>query len=205
MGDIENVYLYGSHARGDASPDSDINVLVISNSDIPYKRMPGLNIEILSSDELKGYSKENPIDYYSIAGEAISLKAEESCARLAEPVLDAVNIDRFCAEARKGLKITERLLAEGDHAAAVYSLMLRLRGLYLIEKKPERYSHTGFEDYLSGKGILRDDFARFQDLYRTKRDDRCTNTAATPEEVAALKGLTEKILTEVEGIYLRRM
>jgi predicted nucleotidyltransferase len=37
LGDqLEAVYLYGSHARGDAQPDSDIDILVILSEDFDY-------------------------------------------------------------------------------------------------------------------------------------------------------------------------
>ena len=37
LGDqLEAVYLYGSHARGDARPDSDIDVLVVLNGEFDY-------------------------------------------------------------------------------------------------------------------------------------------------------------------------
>ena len=40
LGDrIEAVYLYGSRARGEARPDSDIDVLVVIRGDFDYKNM----------------------------------------------------------------------------------------------------------------------------------------------------------------------
>jgi predicted nucleotidyltransferase len=40
LGDqLEAVYLYGSHARGEARPDSDIDVLVVLNGEFDYFNM----------------------------------------------------------------------------------------------------------------------------------------------------------------------
>jgi len=40
LGDqLEAVYLYGSHARGDAQPDSDIDVLVVLKGEFDYFNM----------------------------------------------------------------------------------------------------------------------------------------------------------------------
>ena len=39
----DKIVLFGSHARGDASPDSDLDLLIIAPSDLPrHKRTPPL-------------------------------------------------------------------------------------------------------------------------------------------------------------------
>lgn len=41
VGDPIKIVLFGSHARGEAHPDSDIDILIIEESDLPrYKRAP---------------------------------------------------------------------------------------------------------------------------------------------------------------------
>ena len=68
MGDrLEAVYLYGSQARGDTRPDSDIDVLVVIRGDFDYFDLiekTGLLVSILSLDNdtviaLAFVSKEN--------------------------------------------------------------------------------------------------------------------------------------------------
>jgi predicted nucleotidyltransferase len=45
-GQLSGVYLYGSHARGDARPDSDIDVLVVLEGDFDYSQMLELTSDL---------------------------------------------------------------------------------------------------------------------------------------------------------------
>jgi len=74
INDIHELYLYGSYARGDACPESDINAFVIAERDIPYHEKPGLNAEIVLREKLSEYAETSPIEFYSMTGEAVALK-----------------------------------------------------------------------------------------------------------------------------------
>jgi len=196
MEDVKGVYLYGSHARREASPDSDINVFVVSKKRISYQKKPGLNVEILSEDEVDSFASASPVEYYCMVREAVPLVEDHGLLeRLRDFVLEEGHVKKFLEDAERSIDLSERLAAEGDHAAAIYSLILRLRGLYVI--KTGGYTHKGFEGYLAEKGLDRKEYKRFYDVYRMKRDDAPVRVQVAPSDVNILQDVTKKVLEEV--------
>ncbi len=201
MDDIIGIYLHGSHARGDACSDSDINVLVVAKKDIPYERKPDINAEIVPLDALSVYASAWPLDYYCMINEAVALADKGCLEKLRDYSLDHDLIKKFCEDVRRSLVLLDHLMSDGDCAAAVYSLMYRLRGLYLVHARVRRYTHKGFEEYLCRRGVSQDDFKRLYGVYRAKRDDKAIAVPPMPQDVETLRRITEKLLKEVKSIY----
>lgn len=198
---ILGIYLHGSHARGDFCPDSDINVFVIADRGIPYQRKPGLNAEIVLLGDLEKYAESCPVDYYLMANEAVALKDAGIFEMISKYVLNDARIKKFCGDVELSMKLSERLASEGDYAAAVYSLIYRLRGLYVVQSRASKCSHKGFEEFLRGRGISEDDYRRLYGVYRAERDDRAVSYYPSAEDVERLSRIAEKTLKEVRSIY----
>ncbi len=50
---LEAVYLYGSHARGDARPDSDIDVLIVLKDDFDYGEVLSRTLDLTAGLSLE--------------------------------------------------------------------------------------------------------------------------------------------------------
>jgi len=201
MDNILGVYLHGSHARGDPAPDSDINVLVVCEKDINYQRKPGLNAEIVLLENLSGYANDSPIDYYCFINEALPLADNGLLEKMREYTLCEDKIKKVCCDADRSLKMLDNLVTEGDYAAAVYSLIYRLRSLYVVHAHIRRYTHKGFSVFLAGRGIKNEDFMRLYKIYCYKRDDKTVMNQPTMDDVDMLRSTSEKIIKEIRCIY----
>ena len=66
--------------------------------------------------------------------------------------LDDKKIKKFCGDVRISLKMLDNLVSEGDYSAAVYSLMYRLRGLYVVHARVRKYTHKAREALEKARG-----------------------------------------------------
>lgn len=199
--DILGIYLHGSHARGDSRPDSDINVLVVCKKEIYYPRKPGLNAELVLLEDLEGYASDSPADYFSLVNEAVPLVDAGLLEKMRDYSLDEEKINKVCTDAGLSLRMLCNLTSEGDYAAAIYSLMYRLRGLYIVHARVRKYTHRGFEEFLCSAGLTDKDFRRMYDTYRAKRDDASPSIAPANADIELLRKITEKVLKEVKSTH----
>jgi hypothetical protein len=201
MDDILGIYLHGSHARGDACAGSDINVFVVVEKDIPYQKKPGLNAEIVHADALSSYASASPVDYYCMINEAVPLFDMGQLEKMRDYSLDCEKIRKFCKDVERSLRLLDRLMSDGDCADAVYALVCRLRGLYVVHARVRKYAHKGFEEFLRQKGLSGDAFRSLYGVYRAKRDDAVIAYSPLPQDVEMLRRITEKLLKEVKSIH----
>lgn len=203
MDDIFGIYLHGSHARGDACSGSDINVFVVVEKDIPYQRKSGLNAEIVRLDALPSYASASPVDYYCMVNEAVPLFDMGQLEKMRGYSLDCEKIKKFCRDVERSLSLLDRLTSDGDCSDAVYALICRLRGLYVVHARVRTYAHKGFEEFLCRRGVSGDVFRRLYGVYRAKRDDAVIADSPLPQDVEMLRRITEKLLKEVKSTHFK--
>jgi len=204
LGNILGIYLYGSHARGDETRDSDIDVFVITNKEIVLREMHGMNIEVIRMDEIEDYFKEHPIEFYSMIREAVPIMNESLLEKLRGFELDSEKIKKYYEDVERTLTLVKELERDGDLSGAVYSLILRLKGMYIIQLGDREYSREGFEDFMAEKGIKKERFRRLYGVYRAKRGDKEVGYEVSLRDVRMLYEIAEKVLGEVrnsKGIY----
>ena len=160
---IEGIYLYGSQARGEADKSSDIDLLIITNKKLSIK-VKGFEIICLQQNEIDEAIKIAPIIIYSALSEAKPIMNASLLERLKHKYrLEPIAFVDYIKETEEIVKINEKLLDP-------YSVILRLRGIYItaclldnrlyfkkaflswLKKKcPDSNVNGAYSDYINSK------------------------------------------------------
>lgn len=204
MEELSGVYLYGSYARGEEEEESDIDVLVISEKKLLDKKIGLVNIENTSHADIKNWVRTDPIGYYSIVQEAVPIINAPMLKELQSIEPDPKRLKDYYEDTSRALKICKELLDNpcGDNAGIIYSLVLRLRGLFLARcmLKREKYTSRDLEEYAGSKGIKPVLFEKIYAFYRAKREERPTPKNRIPvKKLRKLHGMVSEMLEELEN------
>jgi len=193
---IQGVFLFGSFARKEQTEKSDVDLLVISDRKIELKRKGRFDFLVKSKKEfIEEMKKDSALFLHQILREAKpifneklleELKKEETKPDLKEffeTTLTAFKNTKQLLEAEK--KTNAKYL---DSTAVVYSLILRLRGLYLIQcfKKNKEFSNKKFKELLKGWGFSEKTVEEFLSVYRAERDEKKVSEKILLEEAEKL-------------------
>jgi predicted nucleotidyltransferase len=156
--DIIGIYLVGSYARGEETADSDIDIIAVSDSIKKDIFSSKYHISIITLENLK---KTLHGDY----PELILPRLMEAKALLNKKLLEElknIRISRnsfkaFVEDTERIIKINEGILSieknKGEltsSASIAYSIILRLRGVFLIKAilKNKKYSSKDFKNWI---------------------------------------------------------
>ncbi|MFH1391076.1 MAG: DUF2080 family transposase-associated protein [Candidatus Diapherotrites archaeon] len=182
LSSIQGIFLYGSFARKEQTEKSDVDLLVISDKKLDLKRKGRFDFLVKSREDfVKEMKKDSALFLHQILNEAKpvlnkslleELKKEEikpDFKEFFDSTLTAFgNIkDLIEAEEKQGKKYL-------DSTAVIYSLILRLRGLYLIQcfLKNREFSNKKFNELIKSYDFKSEMVANFFDVYRSERDEK---------------------------------
>jgi len=168
---IQGIYIYGAHARGVGTPEQDIDVLVVSDRELPLAKIEGMNIEVIKADEIEEYVKADPAEYSAMVNEAVPVMNQSLLNRLKEYLPD-INKAKDRDNIDKALAIAKSLEKEGDLSSAAYTLINRIRDYSVLTAIDGTYSYEGLEDFVGKRGISREKFRKLYDVYLAKKDDK---------------------------------
>lgn len=204
---VEGVFLFGSYARGEEKEDSDIDLFVISNKKIKIKA-EGFEIICIEKNKFEKAIKIEPVIIYSMLNEARAIIN----AGLLEKLKDKYKPRRkefmeFLEDSERIIKINEEFLEEegGEEyiqdSAISYSLILRLRGVFIIRclLSGKKYSFISFKKWIENN-VRETDFELVYNAYeRLKRDRNITVKINVRYLIELLKFLKKEVYRLKDG------
>ncbi len=203
--DIIAIGLFGSYARSEQTPGSDIDVLVITKEkdlNIPAK---GMDIVAFTMEKLKKAIAQYPVMYYPMVQEAKPLINASSLEELKKVSITKEQFHGFLQETKEHLQSSKELLVLDrlDHDrvvsySVIYSSMLRLKGVYFIHcfLRKEAFFLKKFKTWLNRNGINKQEFENMYKAYRLVRENKSVKNVMIP--IAAAERLLAILEKEVK-------
>ena len=194
---ILGVYLYGSYARGENEIDSDIDLLIITDKKIKIKKI-GFEIVAIEKDFIPKAIKIAPVLIYSAIIEAKPIINSKLLAELKEKYKPKLkDFEEYLTETKNIIEINQKILDP-------YSLILRLRGIFIINQilQNKSYSHKNFKLWISEHSSV--DYKPIYQAYKDfKRKSKIRNVEINDLN-KLLELLREETLKLEEKIYEKR-
>ena len=179
---VEGIFLFWSHARGEQTAESDIDVLVICDKRIPLKKVGKFDFLVNSKEDfISQYKTDNSLYFYQILAEAEPIMNESLLEEL-KRVKPRPDFKAFLESTLGAFKSVHELLEayrrQGkkslDSNACIYSLVLRMRTLYLFQcfHKKRAFSSSGLRKMIECHGFSGKKTGDILEAYRAERDHR---------------------------------
>ncbi|MBI2107223.1 nucleotidyltransferase domain-containing protein [Candidatus Woesearchaeota archaeon] len=197
--DISGVFLYGSYARNEEGKDSDIDVLVIAKNKFKIINKK-FDIGIIEEAKVENAIK-NDIFVYSTINEAKPIMNSVLLEELRDLKFDSIKFIKWFKESTEdSIKSAKELLEldklEGDYVSSdsvIYSLILRLRGIFLINcvLKKKFFSNSSFKKWII-RYIPDYELKKMYDVYRSVRSNKNVDVKIEIIYAEKLLGLLQK-------------
>lgn len=199
--DVIGVYIYGSYARQEQTPESDIDVLVVTQEKTFQMKERGLEFTILPIERLKNAIRKSPEMFYMMVQEAQPIINEPLLGELQDIQPERKALRAYLNQTKEHLKTSKQLFEldkqEGSHLkshAIMYSVVLRLRGIFILQciLHKKRFSSLSFRKWLEAKGIRKNEFQEAYHAFRAVRDGKKIKQKLSLEVVERLIHILEE-------------
>ena len=202
---IKGIYLYGSYARNEQTPESDIDVLVITDDKVKIKkRINEYEITSLSLDQLEKTLDHTAVLILPILKEAIPILNQDLIEKYRKTNLTKKNTKWYIETTESSLKLASYSIKEKDMPTIVYPLIMRLKGLHMIKSliNNKAYSNKEVMGYLVKKGISINKVKQLYRMYSEHRDNKLVSrNKINNEDILILYKIVTKYFQEVKSLW----
>ncbi len=199
---IGGLYLVGSHARQEQTPDSDIDVLVITNKEIKVDNIKNLHIMPIVKDSITHFIKNHPVIMYSMLTEAKPILNVALLEELRSKYIPRKShFKDYLEETESILNINKELLDDEGKSyelnESAYSVILRIRGIYLVKSllQGRKYSNKALKSDILKKCNV--DYDSIYAAYSAVKNERSDKILLKAEDLRKLISFAENEIKEL--------
>ena len=204
--DILGIYLYGSYARNEQTIDSDIDILVITNTKLKLiDKINAYSVVSATVMELESTLKNNAVLLLPIVKEARTIINPRLLEKYKEYKFTNKNTKWFIDSSMHVLELNKKGLdLNFEIGSLVYSLMLRIRGLLMIKLmlNNKLYSKALLFSYLKSNEFSQSKIEELYKIYIKERDNInvVESEIITKEDILKLVYITINLLKKVRKL-----
>ena len=196
---ILGVYLYGYYARNEQTIDSDVDILVITNTKLKViDKINSYSIVSATVMELESTLKNNAVLLLPIVKEARTIINPGLLEKYKEYKFTNNNTKWFIETSMHVLELNKKGLdLNFEIGSIVYSLMLRIRGLLMIKLmlNNQLYSKALLFSYLKSNELPQNKIEELYKIYNKEKD----NIKIIESEIIAKEDIS-KLLFVAKGL-----
>ncbi len=210
MPSIQGIFLYGSRARDETTNQSDVDLLVVSDQKLSLPKTAPFDIRVATKAELlTELPKDSTLFLYQLFREAVPI-VNASLLKEFQEIKVNPNFRLFLDDTLRAFKqVHELLLGEQNNhglplkaTSVIYSLILRLKTLYLIQcfLKKQSFSNQNFISFLTKKGISEENLGVVLKVYSAERADQKFNGFIPLSSAELLFETAKQVFLETEAL-----
>ncbi|MBI1936227.1 nucleotidyltransferase domain-containing protein [Candidatus Woesearchaeota archaeon] len=209
--DILSVFIYGSYARHEATKESDIDIMILTNKELKISiNEPNIELTVFPLEKFKKAVEKHPVVYYQMVQEAEPLVNGHVLEELKNIKIENKNFKGYIIETKEQIKSSKDLLEldklDGEFIksySAIYSIILRLRGVFIMKciLHKERFSNKNFNAWILKNEIPNQEFERCYLAYRSVRDKKSNKSIKIKINIA--EKLLDILIREADLIESR--
>lgn len=202
---ILGIYVYGSYARNEQTIDSDVDILVIASTKFKIiEKIDDYSIVSTTLQKIDTLLNTNAVLVLPIVKEFKTIINPDLLERYEEHQFTKKNTKFFIESSIKALELNKKgIELDFEIGSLVYSLMLRIRGLLMINliMDNNQYSKSSLFLFLEDNGMSKNKVDELYRIYSNERNDIKVKKSdiLTKEDIAKLLNIAKKLLEHVKN------